>query len=214
MDNLIKSIDAILPQTQCTQCGFDGCLPYAKAIAKGTPHNQCPPGGTRVISELAKLLNREILPLNPEHGVEQPKFIAKIRETDCIGCTKCIQACPTDAIMGAAKLMHTVITSECTGCGLCVTPCPMDCIEMLEAPTAMQPALQAPAKRQADSDHYRQRHYFRKARLERLTAEKKSQHTQQKMAGKTDADAAIAAKKAYIEAALARVKVNKLSKKP
>src|SRR4051812_37991252 len=112
----IQAIDALLPQTQCTRCGYPDCLAYAKAIASGTPHNQCPPGGKRVITELSNLLNRPTLPLNPNNGIEAPKVMALIREEECIGCTKCIQACPVDAIIGSAKQMHTVITDECTGC--------------------------------------------------------------------------------------------------
>lgn len=207
-----KQIDALLPQTQCTQCGFNGCLPYAKAIASGAPHNQCPPGGDRVIAELSNLLGREILALNTSHGFHSTKKLANIREIDCIGCTKCIQACPTDAILGSGKFMHTVLSAECTGCGLCVAPCPMDCIEMVEAPLHMQPDHQSPTQRQADSNHYRQRHYFRLARLKRLEAERIEQHTLQKTAGKPEAEATLAAKKAYIQAALARTQVNKLSK--
>ncbi len=130
-DSIVNQIDKILPQTQCGQCSFPGCRPYAEAIAKGEPHNQCPPGGDKVIRELAVLLNREVLPLNPEHGTHsEEKKVAFIREEDCIGCTKCIQACPVDAIIGAAKQMHTVIIDLCTGCDLCVEPCPVDCIEM------------------------------------------------------------------------------------
>jgi electron transport complex protein RnfB len=212
MKDLVKSIDAILPQTQCTQCGFNGCLPYAEAIAKGTPHNQCPPGGKRVIEKLSALLHRPVLPLNPHNGVEKPKFIARIKEADCIGCTKCIQACPTDAILGAGKMMHTVIESECTGCGLCVTPCPMDCIDMIEAPVAMQPTLQSDAQRQANSDHSRKRHQLRNARLVRRKAEEKERHALLKNAGKPEVNNSAEAKKAYIQAALARVQMKKLTK--
>lgn len=207
-----EQIDALLPQTQCTQCGYQGCLPYAAAIAKGVPHNQCPPGGRRVIAELAELLDRPLLPLNPLNGIETPKKLARIREIDCIGCTKCIQACPTDAILGSAKVMHTVIESECTGCGLCVAPCPMDCIEMAVAAPEQQPALQTFERRRQKSDYYRQRHYKRKARLARLAAEEQASHAIQKQAGQSDEDAALFAKKAYIQAAIARVNVNKLAK--
>jgi len=127
----IEEIDEILPQTQCGQCGFPGCRPYAEAIVQGEMHNRCPPGGDVVILQLAKRLGRTVLPLNLEHGVhEEIKKVAYIREAECIGCTKCIQACPVDAILGAAKLMHTVIPDLCTGCDLCVEPCPVDCIEM------------------------------------------------------------------------------------
>jgi electron transport complex protein RnfB len=128
---LVEQIDALLPQTQCGQCGHPGCRPYAQAIAEGEAINRCPPGGQATIDALAHLLGVEPQPLDAEHGVESPvKTVAYIREEECIGCTKCIQACPVDAILGAAKLMHTVIISECTGCDLCVEPCPVDCIEM------------------------------------------------------------------------------------
>ena len=130
-DPVVDRIDAILPQTQCGQCGFPGCRPYAEAIAAGEADiNQCPPGGDAGISALADLLGRDPLPLNPENGEEKPKSVAVIDEQTCIGCTLCIQACPVDAILGAAKRMHTVIESECTGCELCLPPCPVDCIDM------------------------------------------------------------------------------------
>jgi electron transport complex protein RnfB len=129
---LVDKIDAILPQTQCGQCGYPGCKPYATAIAKGEADiNQCPPGGEEGIRKLADLLGVEFKPLNAEHGAEKPKSVAVIDENVCIGCTLCIQACPVDAIVGAAKQMHTVIRSECTGCELCVAPCPVDCISMV-----------------------------------------------------------------------------------
>lgn len=130
-DPIVDKIDALLPQTQCGQCGYPGCRPYAEAIAKGDQINKCPPGGTDTINALAELLNTEPLPLNAEHGEETPARIAFIREEECIGCTKCIQACPVDAIVGAVKKMHTVIWDECTGCDLCVEPCPVDCIDMV-----------------------------------------------------------------------------------
>ena len=132
-DPLIDRIDKELPQTQCGQCGFPGCRPYATSMAAGESDiNQCPPGGQATIDALADLLGVESKPLNPDNGVESElPTVAWIDEQICIGCTKCIQACPIDAILGANKLMHTVITSECTGCDLCVEPCPVDCIYML-----------------------------------------------------------------------------------
>ena len=131
-DPLVDKIDAILPQTQCGQCSFPGCRPYATAIAKGEAEiNQCPPGGEAGIIALAELLGRDPLPLNATHGAIKPKMVAVIDEAKCIGCTLCIQACPVDAILGAAKHMHTVINQECTGCELCLPPCPVDCIEMV-----------------------------------------------------------------------------------
>ncbi|WP_018984466.1 electron transport complex subunit RsxB [Salinimonas chungwhensis] len=130
-DPLVDQIDEILPQTQCGQCGYPGCRPYAEAIANGDEINKCPPGGEATIKQLADLMGVEAKPLDAAHGEEDEKKVAFIREDECIGCTKCIQACPVDAILGAAKHMHTVITDECTGCDLCVDPCPVDCIDMV-----------------------------------------------------------------------------------
>lgn len=133
-DSLIQNIDALLPQTQCGQCGYGGCLPYAQAIATQNEEiNRCPPGGVRTLLELAELLQRDpsqLLATIPTQ--EKPLQIAIIREAECIGCTKCIQACPVDAIIGAAKQLHAVIASECTGCELCVAPCPVDCIDLIQ----------------------------------------------------------------------------------
>jgi len=130
-DKKVKAIDEWLPQTQCTQCSYPRCLDYAKAIAKGEADiNQCPPGGDTTIRGLAALLGKMGKPLNPKFGSNQPREIAIIDENRCIGCVMCIKPCPTDAIVGAAKQMHTVIAEDCTGCGLCVDPCPVDCIEM------------------------------------------------------------------------------------
>jgi len=130
-DPVVDQVDAILPQTQCGQCGFPGCRPYAEAITAGEAEiNQCPPGGEAVIFALADLLGRDPLPLNEEHGEHTEKRVAVIDEAVCIGCTLCIQACPVDAILGAAKQMHSVIESECTGCELCIPPCPVECIDM------------------------------------------------------------------------------------
>ncbi len=131
-DPLVEKIDAILPQTQCGQCGFPGCKPYATAIAKGEADiNQCPPGGEDNIRKLSELLGVEFKPLNAEHGQPKPKSVALIDENLCIGCTLCLQACPVDAILGAAKQMHTIVASECTGCELCLSPCPVNCIAMV-----------------------------------------------------------------------------------
>lgn len=131
-DPVAERIDRLLPQTQCGQCGYPGCRPYAEAIASGVADiNQCPPGGEAGIRALANLLGREPMKLNAANGVEKPKALALIDEAICIGCTKCIQACPVDAIVGASKLMHTVIAELCTGCELCLPPCPVDCIEMV-----------------------------------------------------------------------------------
>lgn len=130
--NLTDQINALLPQTQCGQCSFQGCKPYAEAIASGKADiNQCPPGGDQGIAELAELLGISPKPLNTKFGFHKPASVAFIIEDDCIGCVKCIAACPVDAILGAAKFMHTVIASECTGCELCIAPCPVDCIIMV-----------------------------------------------------------------------------------
>ena len=137
-DPIADQIEALLPQTQCGQCGYPGCRPYAEAIADGEAINKCPPGGESTINSLAELLDVEAIPLDAEHGEESVRKVAFIREAECIGCTKCIQACPVDAILGAAKHMHTVIASECTGCDLCVEPCPVDCIDMLPVETTVQ----------------------------------------------------------------------------
>lgn len=140
-------IEALLPQTQCTRCGYDGCRPYAEAIARGLAEiNQCPPGGAATIGALAALLERDPLPLNPANGLEGPELVARIDEEACIGCARCLPPCPVDAIVGASKQMHTVVLALCTGCELCVAPCPVDCIAMVprasvpEAPPAPAPA--------------------------------------------------------------------------
>ncbi len=137
--SLVSRINNLLPQTQCGQCGYPGCLPYARAISTGVAINKCPPGGMETIRDLADLLHEPAHPLDPAHGVFQPFRLAVIREEECIGCTKCIQACPVDAILGAPKLMHTVIESECTACDLCVEPCPVDCIDMIISTHASVP---------------------------------------------------------------------------
>jgi electron transport complex protein RnfB len=153
---LARRIDALLPQTQCTKCGYDGCRPYAEAIAAGGAGiNQCPPGGDEGVEKLAHLLGREIIPLNPANGLYRPPQVAVIDEAACIGCTKCIQACPVDAIVGASKLMHTVIASWCTGCELCIPPCPVDCIALERVPAL------------PDANLSRERHDTRAVRLAR-----------------------------------------------
>jgi len=136
-DPVVDQIDALLPQTQCGQCTYAGCRPYAEAIANGEADiNQCPPGGETTIVALADLMGVEVKPLNAEHGVEkEQKTVVIIDEQTCIGCTLCIQACPVDAILGAAKQMHTVIKDECTGCDLCIPPCPVDCIHIVPIET-------------------------------------------------------------------------------
>jgi len=148
--SLAQRIDALLPQTQCTKCGYDGCRPYAEAIAREEADiNQCPPGGDEGVARLAALLGRESKPLNPANGVYRPPQVAVIDEATCIGCTKCIAACPVDAIVGASKLMHTVIASWCTGCELCLPPCPVDCIDLVPAPGPWTAADARAARRRA-----------------------------------------------------------------
>lgn len=133
---LAEKIDAVLPQTQCGQCGFPGCKPYAQALAEGKADiNQCPPGGQEGVDKIAEILGVESKPLNAEFGEEKTPEVAFIVEDWCIGCTKCIQACPVDAIVGTNRKMHTVISEECTGCTLCVAPCPVDCIVMMPKET-------------------------------------------------------------------------------
>lgn len=149
-------IDALLPQTQCTRCGYQGCRPYAEAIARGEAEiNQCPPGGAATIAALASLLRRAPLPLNPANGVEGPVLVALIDEAACIGCAKCLPPCPVDAIIGARKQMHTVIAALCTGCELCVAPCPVDCISMVRRPAGVDapPAPDAQSNRQRFTAH-------------------------------------------------------------
>jgi Na+-translocating ferredoxin:NAD+ oxidoreductase subunit B len=142
--DLVARIDALLPQTQCTRCGYVGCEPYAAAIASGEAQiNQCPPGGKATILALAALLDRPVLPLNPLHGIEAAARVAWIDESRCIGCARCLAPCPVDAIVGASKHMHTVLVDRCTGCELCLPPCPVDCIEMRPGPESAlnQPML-------------------------------------------------------------------------
>lgn len=179
-DQLITAIDAILPQTQCRQCGFAGCLPYASAIAEEKADlNQCPPGGERVIGQLARLLGINPKPLNTAYGVTKPRAVAFIDEQACIGCTLCVAACPVDAIAGAARQMHTVIADECTGCELCVAPCPMDCITMIPLHLKVNHVTlrhNLPENdEKAAADHARARHQFRLMRLERDRKEKEAQ---------------------------------------
>lgn len=174
--DLAIRIDALLPQTQCEQCGFHGCRPYAEAMARGdAPINRCPPGGAAGIARLAALLGTPLLPLDPAHGVEKPRMLARVIEADCIGCTKCIQACPVDAIVGAAKLMHTVMPDHCTGCELCVPACPVDCIVLEPMPPAQ---VEDPAHADASRAHFLRR----EARLVRERAEREAELAARKAA--------------------------------
>ena len=165
---LSARIDAVLPQTQCRQCGYPACRPYADAVARGSADiNRCPPGGEDVIRDLARLTGAAAKPLDPAFGALATPSVAAIDESLCIGCTLCIQACPVDAIAGASKLMHTVIAAECTGCGLCIPPCPVDCISMFAAGEDA-----SPEERRRRSRHFRNRYTARTARLEREHAER------------------------------------------
>ncbi|MFC5430413.1 electron transport complex subunit RsxB [Paraburkholderia denitrificans] len=160
---LADRIEDLLPQTQCTKCGYNGCRPYAEAIAAGTAgYNQCPPGGTEGVARLAKLLGKPVIPINPVNGAERPRPVAFIDESLCIGCTLCMQACPVDAIVGAPKQMHTIVKDLCTGCDLCVAPCPVDCIAMIPITGT---ATGWDAWTQAQADDARVRYGRREARL-------------------------------------------------
>jgi electron transport complex protein RnfB len=162
---LADRIEDLLPQTQCTKCGYPACRPYAEAVAKGeASYNQCPPGGAEGVARLAALLGQPVIPLNSANGVERPRPLAVIDEQVCIGCTLCMQACPVDAIVGAPKQMHTVIAELCTGCDLCVPPCPVDCIAM---PPVTGEATGWDAWSEAQADAARERHNRREARLAR-----------------------------------------------
>ena len=162
---LADQIEDVLPQTQCTKCGYPGCRPYAEAIACGEAEiNQCPPGGMEGVRRLSAVTGRPVIPINPANGVERPRPVAFIDEALCIGCTLCIQACPVDAILGAAKQMHTILPDLCTGCDLCVAPCPVDCISMLPV-TGERTGWDAWSQEQADAA--RARHDFRTLRLQR-----------------------------------------------
>jgi electron transport complex protein RnfB len=199
---LADQIDAVLPQTQCEQCGYHGSRPYAEAIARGEAEiNLCPPGGTAGIEKLAALLQRPVLPLDPAHGMEKPRMLARIVEADCIGCTKCIQACPVDAIVGAAKLMHTVLADDCTGCELCVPACPVDCI-VLEP---MSPTQIDTAHADAARAHFQRR----EARLQHQRDEREAELAARKAAVDTAAGPVNP-----VLAALARAKAKQQEPKP
>ncbi len=206
-DTLVEKIDAVLPQTQCQQCGFSGCKPYAEAIVLGKAEiNQCPPGDVEGIQKIADILGAEFKPLNTTHGVPKPKMVALVDESSCIGCTFCLRSCPVDAIVGAPKQMHTIVTAECTGCELCVTPCPVDCITMIPdtAYERMQASKVVQAKKDA-ADQARSRHAYR---LKRLAQEK---NMRQRSARKSSASAPApevttpeARKKQIVQAAIKR----------
>jgi electron transport complex protein RnfB len=206
----VEAVDALLPQTQCTRCGYPDCRGYAEAITAGEADiNRCPPGGAEGIARLAALSGRPPLPLDPERGREGPRLLAVIDEDWCIGCTLCMKACPVDCIVGASKLMHTVIDALCTGCELCVPPCPVDCIAMLPV-TGERTGWAAWSAAQADEA--RARHAFHQHRIERdrrenderLAAKARSRLAELEQRS-TDADPeALARKRAVLDAALAR----------
>lgn len=233
--NLIQRIDALLPQTQCGKCGHPGCKPYAEGIAAGEPINKCPPGGSETIAALADLMKVPVLELDTSRGSAPPQ-VAFIIENECIGCTKCIQACPVDAIVGAPKLMHTVIVELCTGCDLCVAPCPVDCIEMKPLPASTVPVVGDLASsaeerlaRTAKRDHARRRFEQRNARLrrdeeqrqaERLARTQRTQPAQsqpldpvqaalERVRAQKAANADAALKKAKVDLAMSRAQLNK-----
>lgn len=227
--SLTQRIDALLPQTQCGKCGHPGCKPYAQGIAQGEAINKCPPGGTETIAALADLLGIAVVALDTRRGTA-PAQVAYIREAECIGCTKCIQACPVDAILGAAKLMHTVFIDECTGCDLCVAPCPVDCIEMRPLPTNIIPIVGGLAReaeqykaRHLKREHARSRYERRAERLRREEQHKQAERlaraklppavdTPRQLKGQTNAPSSfdeMALKKAKVTLAMARAQLNK-----
>ena len=203
--SLAERIDALLPQTQCTRCGYPDCRSYADAIAAGeAPLNQCPPGGAEGIRLLAQLLGRPELPLNPEFGDEGPRRVVYIEEATCIGCTLCIQACPVDAIVGAPKRMHAVIETDCTGCELCLPVCPMDCIALEEASAG---ATGWAAWSPAQADTARARYTGHQARLARDAREDDERLSAKAAPPAAETEASGDPKRAAIAAALARARV-------
>ena len=214
MNELARRIDAALPQTQCTRCGYPDCASYAQAVAAGEAGiNQCPPGGSEGVERLAALTGRPATALNPANGIEGPLTLAVIDEDWCIGCTLCIQACPVDAIVGASKQMHTVLPEWCTGCDLCVAPCPVDCIHMLNV-TGEQTGWNAWSPAQADLARARyESHLNRFEREERDQQERLATKAKAKLAALDQNQATsqaqldeIERKRAIIAAAIARVK--------
>ena len=171
LSGLAADIDALLPQTQCTRCGYEGCRPYAEAIAAGAPINRCPPGGSATIAALAALLAREVLPLDPACGTEADPGVAWIDAQVCIGCARCLPPCPVDAIIGAPRYLHTVQSERCTGCELCIASCPVDCIHM--QPRRHGEAAPGTELNRQRFDQHRQRSRQREEFQERLLLERK-----------------------------------------
>lgn len=203
-DALVEGIDAWLPQTQCTQCGYPRCRAYAEALADGKAAiNQCPPGDAVTIHALSRLLQLPARPLDARFGKHKPRVRAVIDETLCIGCRKCIDACPVDAILGAHKLMHTVLTQECTGCELCLPPCPVDCIALTPWDTT-EPLVPWPEYGQAETSRWRARTDKRRQRLGRL---KQGRRAKASMASPPDPGRE--RMRAEIRAAVERVKMKK-----
>ena len=202
-ENIVEKINYILPQTQCGQCNYLGCKPYAIAITEGKADiNQCPPGGEKAIQKIAKILGVEFKPLNEKYGATKLKSFAFINEETCIGCTLCILVCPVDAILGAAKKMHTIIEEECTGCELCLNPCPVDCIEMLPAAAAENNEIFIQKK----SNLARSRYEFR---LDRIKRDKKESNVKRKLlSSASEKSKSINEKRKSISEALARIKKN------
>jgi electron transport complex protein RnfB len=214
---LVEAIDALLPQTQCTRCGYEGCRPYAAAIAdERTEINRCPPGGDAGVERLAALLGRPVLPLDAECGPTLPPSAAVIDEATCIGCTLCIQACPVDAIVGAGKVMHTVLLDACTGCELCVPPCPVDCIAIVRVDQLRSRDFDViehdPSDWLSAANKARARFERRGRRLEREKVERETRlarKAEHKLAHLPVDDPDGTRKRAIIEAALARARARR-----
>ena len=230
MISLAERINDALPQTQCTRCGFPDCKGYAQAIAQdNAPINQCPPGGLEGVAGLSKITGRPVLPLNPNNGIEGPMTVAVIDEAWCIGCTLCIKVCPTDAILGSNKVMHTVIEAACTGCDLCLPVCPVDCIEMVPISnertgwSAWSPELAQQARKRYETRQLRlidedQQHASRQQSKAEMKLANLTTHTRfdadlstGEAMSAVDADKEMARKRAIIEAALVKAKARQKS---
>jgi electron transport complex protein RnfB len=213
--DLADRIDAVLPQTQCTKCGYPACRPYAEAIARGEADiDRCAPGGTAGVAKLAALSGRPVKPLDPAYGLEQAGAAALIDETRCIGCTLCIQACPVDAIAGSAQHMHTVLLEHCTGCELCLPPCPVDCIEMVSIEELVRrgAALSAPDPKRSAAQA-RSRYAFRELRLQRARSTRTPQRAKNAQPARHDAvtraSPTVEYKRAAVRAALERARARR-----